>query len=141
MIGKRYKLKRLTNDQMTEIGPRNLDCNVNDVIKRHGKDSVWEVVKTDKDNTSYIKLVSDRDHKTWVDNVSLVPEPIHTQTDLIGNGVGKVLVTNYTFENQVYNDKNQVLGVLLNRVPAVHVGNFTEVLKRLNEIEKTWNKM
>lgn len=141
MIGKRYKLKRLTNSQMAEIGGRNLDCNVRNMIDRHGKDAFWEVTKTDADKTAWIKLVTDSDHKTWVDMCSLVPEPIHTRTDLIGNGVGKVLVTNYTFENQVYNDKNQVLGILLSRVNKATPNNFIEVLKCLNEIEKTWNKM
>lgn len=145
MIGNRYTLRRLTNKQISDIkdaGRRPLDCNIEDMLKSHGNASIWEVKKVDPDCTAFVQLVGVTTRIcTWVDIGALSAEPVMTETNLIGKGVSKVRVTNYIFENQVYNDKQQVLGILLARVPQLTSSNFNEVMASLKEIESTWNKM
>lgn len=149
------QLKKNDPVKLNESGTNGLSVNSREAIIRYGKDSVWIVSSVDNtDNSCFVKCVHsdgypipDQGYGTWVNkfNATRLIEygnvPVFTETVTIGNGVSKIRVTNYEFENQIYNDKNQVLQILTDRVPDINPDNFKEVMSQLKKIEETWNKM
>lgn len=109
---------------------------------KNDQSSDLRVLTVDSDGTIFVQVIGRSGiHQYWLDAKCvelIVEEPVGVD---IGNSVERLQVVNYKFEGQVYNDKKQLLGVLLNKVQKITANNFSEVMKKLKEVEETWNKM
>lgn len=135
IVGKRFMLSKLTDEQVNKIvlksnGRQGLRYNVESAVNSHGKEAIWEVIKADKDETSYIKLVGGS-YGTWVDNVALVELPQSFYE----------IAETYSFMGKAYLNRQELKDDLLKHLNSglIRFDNIDANIKLLESLKKLCN--